>query len=226
VASPVKRQSSAGARDSGTWRQQQAAVTRQRISDAARSLFATGGYASTSMEAIAREAGVGVRTVYAVFGTKREILSGICEDWLERAGARRAAAKVLGEGDIARRVVAAAQWLANLYSAGFDVVQILEFAEDEGPATRELLAAKLAGRDSVMDRFVASLAPGLIVPEAEASAMFRALAAPGVYRELVERAGWTHEQFAHWLAETLGRYALGLSVVLTPIQEPRAPIGP
>lgn len=175
------------------------------------------------MEAIANEAGVGVRTVYAVFGTKREILSGICEDWLERAGARRGAARVLGERDIGRRVIAATQWLTTLYSAGFDVVQILEFAEDEGPATRELLAAKLAGRDSVMDRFIASLAPALIVPQAEASAMFRALAAPGVYRELVGRGGWTEKRFARWMAETLARHALGSTTELPPIQETTEP---
>jgi AcrR family transcriptional regulator len=216
MAPAVKRD---GAADSatgtaGTWRQQQAEATRRRISDAARALFAADGYASTSMEAIAREAGVGARTVYAVFGTKRDILSGICEDWLERAGARRTAARVLAERDPARRILAASRWLTDLYTAGFDVVQILESAEDEGPATRELLAAKLAGRDSVMDRFIASLASDLVVSEADASAMYRALAAPGVYRELVERAGWDSERFARWLAETLARHALGASVVI------------
>ncbi len=66
-----------------TCRQEQAAATRERIAEAARRLFGSAGYGSTSMEAIAAEAGVAVRTVYAAFGTKREILSLICERWLE-----------------------------------------------------------------------------------------------------------------------------------------------
>jgi hypothetical protein len=40
-----------------------------------------------------------VRTVYAAFGAKREILSLICERWLEKARARELAGQVLGEAD-------------------------------------------------------------------------------------------------------------------------------
>ena len=54
VGAPVKTSS---------YRQQQAAATRDRIADAARSLFAEQGYGSTSIEAIAAEAGVAMRTV-------------------------------------------------------------------------------------------------------------------------------------------------------------------
>lgn len=68
-----------------TYRQEQAAATRDRIADAARRLFASSGYGSTSIEAIAAEAGVAVRTVYSSFRTKREILSHICERWLKQA---------------------------------------------------------------------------------------------------------------------------------------------
>ena len=118
-----------------TYRQEQAAATRDRIADAARRLFASDGYGSTSIEAIAAEAGVAVRTVYSAFGTKREILSHICERWLEDARARETVADVLAEPDPDRRLDAAAAWLTNLYAAGFDVVLIFEAATDESPAT-------------------------------------------------------------------------------------------
>jgi len=42
---------------------------------------------------------------------------------------------------------------------------------------------------------------------AQVQAMFRALAAPGVYRELVDESGWTPEQFADWVGDALQRYA-------------------
>jgi AcrR family transcriptional regulator len=188
-----------------TYRQLQAQATRERIADAARRLFAADGYGATSMETIAREAGVAARTVYSAFGAKREILSLICERWLEQAGARELAGQVLAEPDPARRLRGAAHWLRVLYSAGFDVVQIFEAATDESPQTRALLRAKLAGRNQVMDTIIASLDGHLTVPVPHAQAMYRALAAPGVYRELVEESGWTPADFELWAADTLQR---------------------
>ena len=186
-----------------TYRRQQAAATRERIAGAARKLFTVNGYGATSIDAIAGEAGVGVRTVYSAFGTKREILSFICEQWLERAGARERAGEVLAQADPVARLRAAAGWLRGLYEAGFDVVLIFDGAMDSGVETRELLQAKLAGRNHVMDAMIASLTGSLRVPIADAQATFRALAASGVYRELVTDHGWSPERFEGWLADTL-----------------------
>lgn len=191
-----------------TYRQEQAAATRDRIADAARRLFAANGYGATSMQAIAAEAGVAERTVYSAFGAKREILSRICEQWLERARAQETASEVFAEPDPVRRLDAAAGWLTNLYAAGFDVVMIFEAATDESPETRALLRSKLAGRNQVMDAFIASLEQHLRVPVDEAQAVYRALAAPGVYRELVDESGWTPRQFQDWVAQALRRHLL------------------
>ena len=186
-----------------TYRQVQASATRDRIAEAARRLFAEHGYGATSMAAVAREAGVAVRTVYSAFGAKREILSLICERWLERAGAREGVGRVLAVADPRERLGAAAQWLAALYAAGFDVVLIFEAATDESPQTRDLLRSKLAGRNQAMDAMIASLEPHLTVPVAEGQAVFRALAAPGVYRELVADSSWSDDRFARWVSDTL-----------------------
>ena len=192
-----------------SYRQEQAAATRDRIAEAARRLFADLGYGSTSIEAIAAEAGVAVRTVYAAFGAKREILSRICERWLEKAKARERAGAVLAEPDPDRRLAGAASWLTELYATDFEVVMIFEAATDESPETRELLRAKLAGRNEVMDAMIASLEDHLAVPLPEAQAVYRALAASGVYRELVYESGWTPQQFQRWLADALHRHLFG-----------------
>lgn len=184
-------------------RQEQAEATRRRIAQAARHLFATRGYSNTSMEAVAREAGVAPRTVYTVFGAKREILSAICEAWLEDARARERAQQVMALQDPLERLHAAGAWLAGLYAAGFDVVLILEAAQDEDPETRSLLRGKLAGRNHVMDAMVASVQQRLRVPVAEAQALFRAMAAPGVYQSLVVEAGWSADRFGGWLGDLL-----------------------
>jgi len=197
VASNVKPRSS--------YRQIQAAATRQRIAEAARTLFAVDGYGSTSIDAIAAEAGVAVRTVYSVFGTKREILTALCEQWLERARAVEMVAEVLAMPDAASRLRGAAHWLRTLYAAGFDVVTIFDAAMDESPETRALLRSKLAGRNQAMDAMIGSLKGHLRLPLRQAQAVFRALAAPGVYRELVEESGWSEDQFERWVADALQR---------------------
>ncbi|MEV8215405.1 TetR family transcriptional regulator [Leifsonia sp. NPDC077715] len=182
-----------------TYRQEQALETRQRIAWAAQRLFARDGYAVTSIEAIAREAGVATRTVYAAFGAKREILNQICERWLERARARELARAVLGEADPLARLAGAAHWLTVLYSTDFDVVRILDAAQDEDRETQELLRSKLRGRNRVMDNLIASVEPILAVPVGEAQSVYRAMAATGVYQELVVASGWTPERFERWL---------------------------
>jgi AcrR family transcriptional regulator len=178
-----------------TYRQQQAQLTKDRIAAAARRLFAEHGYSATSIDAIAAEAGVAVRTVYAAFGAKREILSAICERWLEEARARELADQALSITDTQERLRAAAHWLRNLYEHGFDVVTILDTAFDEDEETRKMLRAKLAGRNHVMERLTADM------PHIQP--VYRALAAPGVYRELVVETGWTGEQFETWVTSVL-----------------------
>ncbi|MCZ7686034.1 MAG: TetR/AcrR family transcriptional regulator [Sandaracinaceae bacterium] len=51
-------------------RRERALATRRRVLRAAYALFASGGYAATTMEDIAREAGVAVQTLYFTFRTK------------------------------------------------------------------------------------------------------------------------------------------------------------
>lgn len=191
-----------------TYRQVQAEGTRIRIAQVARRLFAAQGYGATSIDAIAKEAGVATRTVYSAFGTKREILSLICDQWLSEAGAIERAGQVLAIEGPAERLRGAAGWLTNLYAAGFDVVLIFEAATDESPETKALLRSKLAGRNEVMDAMIASLKDALRVPLKQAQAVFRALAAPGVYQELVDESGWTPAEFERFVADSLERQLL------------------
>jgi AcrR family transcriptional regulator len=56
-------------------RARKAAATRRRILAAAEELFVRDGYAATAITEIAARADVAVQTVYAVFGTKRAVLT-------------------------------------------------------------------------------------------------------------------------------------------------------
>lgn len=64
-------------------RDAQSAQTRRLVLDAARGLFlAEGGYASTSMSAIAAAAGVSVQTLYNTFGSKAGLLKAVFDTTL------------------------------------------------------------------------------------------------------------------------------------------------
>ena len=58
-------------------RREQARLTRRAILDAALPLFIERGYAGTSLADIAQAAGVALKTVQAVFGTKAKLLSAL-----------------------------------------------------------------------------------------------------------------------------------------------------
>ena len=60
-------------------RKERAAATRRRILDSALTAFSTHGYSSTTMDAVAADAGVAVQTVYFTFRTKGELLQAVYE---------------------------------------------------------------------------------------------------------------------------------------------------
>jgi len=64
-------------------REQKKQQTKRAILEAAITLFSEHGFEATSIEQIAKAAGVGKGTVYGYFQTKREIIRGFCEYELE-----------------------------------------------------------------------------------------------------------------------------------------------
>ena len=65
-------------------REEKKQKTRQAIVHAAINLFSTNGFENTSVEELARVAGVGKGTIYGYFQTKKEILHAFCEYELEQ----------------------------------------------------------------------------------------------------------------------------------------------
>jgi len=67
----------------GTIREEKKRKTRKAIIEAAIRLFGSKGFEKTSIEELAREAGVGKGTIYTYFQTKSEIFFAFCEEQLE-----------------------------------------------------------------------------------------------------------------------------------------------
>ena len=99
---------------------------RRRILDAARAVYAEHGL-GVGVDAVAREAGVGVGTLYRRFPTKQDLLRAIVEDRVERLAARFGEAAKLA--DPWEAFVRAAEEFAEAIArdrAFFEVVQHVE----------------------------------------------------------------------------------------------------
>lgn len=193
-----------------TYRQRQAEETKSRIAAAARELFARQGYAQTSMEAIAAEVGVAVRTVYAAFGTKKAILGAICQQWLERAQTLVLVQEAMRVTGARRRLALVARAVRLQWEQGGDILAMLELAA-AGDAEISALVNGWAGeRAAAMGGVLAGVEGELLAPLGVAGAtdVLRAMTAPQVYRSLVGDSGWEPDRFEHWLADALAALLL------------------
>jgi AcrR family transcriptional regulator len=196
-----------------SYRHLQAEETKRRIARAARPLFAEHGYARTTMASIAAAAGVAVRTVYAAFGTKQAILAAICDAWLADAEVFPLLTQALAEPDAARRLALVARLNRQQWERGRDIVALIDAAATTDRDVARMLTDWKAGRAAALAEIVQGVAEQLADGRdvAEAEAILRGLSAAEVYRELVDGAGWSAEQYETWLAGVLKRELLGPS---------------
>jgi AcrR family transcriptional regulator len=194
-----------------TLRQRQAEATRRMIVEAARSLFLEHGYGGTTIEAIAERAGVAVSTVYAAFGSKREILRAIRLAWHARSLIRQATYGSPGTAGPEERLEKLARATYRQWETGSEVVAIYNGAAAADPEAAAELSEALKGRRKGMETFAASLQPYLKegINAAQAAAILQALCLPEVFDELVRKAGWSQKEYEGWLAGALKRELLG-----------------
>lgn len=195
-------------------RDEQARLTRRRILDAARPLLIERGYAATTVELLASEAGVSVQTVYNTIGGKAAVIKAVYDVVLAGdddpipIAERPAFAAMLAEQDgraFLRRYAALGR----------------EISERVGPLLVVLLAQAASG-DSSLDEFVATVeqerlaaAVGIAavaadrfglrdgLDEAHAADAIWVLTSAEVYDRLVNRRGWSLDEYETWLADSL-----------------------
>jgi AcrR family transcriptional regulator len=87
---------------------------RRRIQGAARGVFAAKGYAKTSIEQIAREAGLSVGAIYLYFRSKEDLYVSLLEDTLDHLQAELKKIRVGGDPGALRNAWSyLAQWAAS-----------------------------------------------------------------------------------------------------------------
>ena len=191
-------------------RAERAAVTRSRIAQAARRLFAAEGYGATTLQAIADDAGVAVQTVYAVYASKAGILRQLREDLMRQpaADARYEASLKAREGP--RKIELFAASIRHRWEGGRDVVRIHEQAAASDPELRREVSHVLGIRRAGIQRLAASLRGQLrrSLTTEQAAAILDALTLPELFEELVGVHGWEPDAYESWLAGLLKRELL------------------
>lgn len=185
-----------------SYRQQQASRTKDHITATARRLFAAHGYRDTSIESIAKEAGVGVRTVYAVFGNKKELLQEVRLAWIYASHTPDLMKEATAEPDPSRRLALAARWIRLQFESGLDVVATYSSAAAADREMAEEFERVLAGRRRAVERLLKGMRDALReeLSLKDAIAVYLALASPETYRELVVGGCWSPDRYEVWLA--------------------------
>ena len=193
-------------------RQEQAAATRRAILAAAQRLLERDGYPATTMEAIAAEAGVALKTVYVAFETKSGMLRALWDLLLKddqddtSVAERPWYREVIEEPDPERqlRVNARNSRIVKLRIAG-----LLEVIRDAAPIDSDTAALWNLIQSDFYDNqraITASLdQKHALRPDLDASRaadILWTLNHPNVWFLLVGERGWTPEQFEQWLADT------------------------
>ncbi len=197
----------------GSIRQRHTKLTRDAILDAARTLFRRQGYAATTIEQIASEAGVGLSTIYAVFINKRAILAEVRWRAVEDAGVPDRYNAALAEREPVRRTELIAVMLRHLYETAGDIFAVQRAAAAADLEVAETWARVRRERGETFAQIIAPLHTHLapkLTPDL-ALDIVQALANYELYEELVIIAGWTPDEYEEWLGRTLRDQLLGRS---------------
>jgi AcrR family transcriptional regulator len=196
-------------------RQAQVAHTEQRILVAATELFLEGGYLATTLEAVARRAQVGARTVYLRFGTKAALFKRVVD--VAIVGDTEPV-DVLGRDWVQATLTAptAAERIAASAAAGRQIMQRTGalFAVAQQAAAVEPLIAGLWQQGREQSRRVHALfwtrmaEDGLLDPAVDLAWLIDTtaiLAAAETYLLVTRMIGWNLDAYERWLARTFSQ---------------------
>ena len=192
-------------------RRAQAAATRADILDAAQRLFEAQGYASTTMGAIAAEAGVALKTVYVAFETKSGLLRALWNHLLRGGRDEVPVAQqewyreVLQEPDAERklRLTARNSRVVKLRIAG--VLEVIRSAApidpDIGALWSRIQTDFHANQRVIVESLheAGALDPALDVDRA--ADILWTLNHPNLWQILVDERGWAPEDYEQWCAD-------------------------
>src|SRR5258707_3989675 len=193
-------------------RQRQAEETRRRILAAAGELFASRGYAVTTLEAVAEVAEVSPKTIAAVFGSKRALLAEVINPEAFSTPVKLLIEELRATEDPSRRLSLDAQITRQAYEPLASSLELLRTAGAVAPELADLAQQVEARRRRNQARLIASLNEQGVLHSGlsfeEATDVLWALTSYDVYRMLVVEQSWEPERYETWLAQLLVQHLL------------------
>lgn len=198
-------------------RQAQTALTEQRIIAAATELFVADGYQATTLEAVAKRARVGARTVYVRFGTKASLFKRVVDvaivgdtapvgvlgrDWMQRSMTAPTAAERIAAS------AAAGRQIMERSGALFAVAQ--QAAAVEPLIESEWQAGRLGTRKAQEVFWTAMAADGMLPAGADVEWLIETTAVLGAaetYLLITRLSGGDLDQYEQWIVTTWTRLA-------------------
>jgi AcrR family transcriptional regulator len=198
-------------------RQAQTALTEQRIIAAAAELFLADGYVATTLEAVARRARVGARTVYVRFGTKAALFKRVVDtaivgdtqpgdvlgrDWIRAAlTAPTAAERIAAHAAVGRQIMARTGGLFAVAQQAAAVEPLIagfwQQGREQSRHAHAVFWTRMAD-DGLLD-------PAIDLNWLTDTASI--LAAAETYLLITRLTGWDLDTYQNWLATTWTRLA-------------------
>lgn len=195
-----------------TWRQQQAAETRRQIVRTARRLFVASGYAGTTVEVIAAEAGVALATVYKAFGTKAAIARELNDLIDEEAATAGFTERIEAETDPAKLLRLTVALNRSLHEHCGDIIAVVRSAAAVDATLASVYAEGTRRHDDGVRWLISklkaasALAPGLTTTQAVG--LLSTLCSVEAFADLTVRHGWTAAQCEDWTTGALSQLLL------------------
>ena len=189
-------------------RRAQAEATRRRILDAAATLFVEAGYSRTSAASVARAAEVSEASVFAVFGSKANLMVEVILDRVTRHSdfPLRAQPSWQAFAVATDKAPAITAFAAVVCGAHYRSWRLLTVASAAAEGDDELATAVRGGAARRHDDCGWMVRDVLEVPARDATRVTDAvwtLISVENYRHLVVECGWSGEEYQAWLTTAL-----------------------
>jgi AcrR family transcriptional regulator len=181
-------------------------------------LFTRDGFGTTTIDAIADEAGVSRKTVFTAAGSKIELLK-LALDWAIAGddepvpvADRPEVKRLLDDQDPAAMLRGWATVMADIDHRVAPLFRAVEIAAGLDPAAEllfeEAQAQRLRGTRTLVNRLIDLNALNRGLTRYEATDLAWLFSDPALYDRLVRRRGWSWDRFADWLGDAMCRELL------------------
>ncbi len=197
-------------------RAKQATATRMRIISAAETLFTSRGYTDTTITGIAAEANVAPQTIYAIFGSKKGIISALIENIRNSPRHKKMHQDALKSAAPNAFLQSIAHLISDIYETWGNLFNSLRGAITvEQELAQFLLQQHMQDRDIIREDLThlhAIAQTRSTFSFEQALDIFWTLLSFELYLSLVRLRGWSRTEYETWLANLLRQQLLDPAV--------------